>query len=234
MSKGLPVVMSRFTHDCFGDVPSCVGEDPQSMKLCVIDTYQKKDKWMKLQKEGLNFISKTHDRNPTMMKWSDIISQSFALAKKRRIVFKVAEKAYGQTYQLKFGQQNMSAFKSFLEHFVLQGREEGKIYADSKEIWSGLTKDQTQQEKQCDAGERNYMRSYPDVAENWKGLAFDHYIENGKSEGRTYACEEKCDEGERIYMKMYSDLIGNWNDSAFSHFLRFGKGEGRVYLCKNN
>lgn len=215
MSKGLPVVMSRFTRDCFGDVPGCVGDDPQSTKLCVIDTHNSRDNWSKLQEDGLNFIEKTHNRNLTMMKWSGVISKALVLAKKRRKVFGAAEKAYGQTYQLEVRSGSVPAFKSFLEHYVLQGKEDGKFYADSKEIWTGLMRDESQKEKQCDGGERNYFKLYQDVAENWEGTAFDHFLQNGKDEGRTYVCEEQCNEGEHIYRKMHPDLKGVWEGSAF-------------------
>ena len=221
--------MSRLTYECFGNVPSCVGDDPQSMKDCVIDIHGNRTKWMKLHEESKTFIAKTHSRNQTMIKWSKVISRSLSLAKKRRIAFEAAERSYRNHNE---NTDNLLGYSSGLEHFYHKGKGEGKIYNQSKRIWNGLASYEPPQEKECYLGERNYFRMYPDVEENWPGLAFDHYLANGKEEGRIYSCDQQCSEGERIYKKMYPDLEGNWNGSAFDHYMEFGRQENRVYLCR--
>ena len=40
----------------------------------------------------------------------------------------------------------------------------------------------------CPDGEEAYLRSYPDVAKNWRGPAWRHWIKYGKDQGKHYIC----------------------------------------------
>ena len=83
LAVGLPVVMSTFTKESFGEIPGCIGSDNKSFAKCVIDVHGDEQQWEALRNEGLSFIQRTHSRKEAMEQWSDIIDSSLKDASKR-------------------------------------------------------------------------------------------------------------------------------------------------------
>ena len=85
MVMGVPVVMSELSASSFGfskdsDI-TCVGENPQKFKDCVIRVHDNKSKWEALRKRGLEFIDKTHDARLIQSTWSKVIRKGFQTIK---------------------------------------------------------------------------------------------------------------------------------------------------------
>ncbi len=69
--------MSTFTHESFGDIPGCVGSDPESFKNCIIELHSNERKWVKVRNEGIAYIEETHNRQKTMEVWSNVIGKNY-------------------------------------------------------------------------------------------------------------------------------------------------------------
>jgi len=77
LAVGIPVVMSTFIKESFGDIPGCVGSDSTSFTKCIIDLHGNKRRWEALRDEGISYIQQTHSRKESMEKWSEIIDHNF-------------------------------------------------------------------------------------------------------------------------------------------------------------
>ena len=77
LSYGIPSVMSKLSADAFGLSPekkvTCIGEDAESFKSCVLSVHGSEKKWNELRNGGLSFIQKTHNRVEVERKWSRVI-----------------------------------------------------------------------------------------------------------------------------------------------------------------
>jgi hypothetical protein len=85
IAKGLPVVMSKFTYDSFGnDIPGCVGIDNESFAKCIIDTFNNDTQWATIQKKGTTYIRETHNRERHKQRLSAIIKRNLKIATSRK------------------------------------------------------------------------------------------------------------------------------------------------------
>ena len=83
-----------------------------------------------------------------------------------------------------------------------------------------------------------YIEHYPDLQGiTNKEDAWNHWINHGKNEGRTFFKKKQQDESLFNWMKYvthYSDLQGIINkEDAWNHWINHGKNEGRTFFKKN-
>lgn len=151
MSFGLPVVMSTFTKESFGDAPGCVGSDNRSFANCVLDLHGREDRWEAMQNAGIAYIEKTHNRQKTLNEWSNIINDGLKRMSMRNRgtgpgvgtehgLFK-AQMPESSTQECAEGEEMYLAkyadiaaavksghFRSGFHHWSLYGKNEGRIY----------------------------------------------------------------------------------------------------------
>ena len=76
----------------------------------------------------------------------------------------------------------------------------------------------------------DYLKRYPDVANNWKSTAWRHYEQNGKREGRSWVnIEEDLEASRKDYLERYPDVANNWQSTPERHFYENGLREGRIW-----
>ena len=136
MSNGIPTVMSKISADAFRisteSNVTCVGEDIQSFKDCVISIYENEEKWTAIQKGGFDFIRQTHSVDFIQSKWKRVIDQSMENIKEV-ILPRIQKSAEGELFYLKMYPTvndliKKHEFRSAFEHWVTIGRDEGKNY----------------------------------------------------------------------------------------------------------
>ena len=142
MSNGIPTVMSKISADAFRisteSNATCVGEDIQSFKDCVISIYENEEKWTAIQKGGFDFIRQTHSVDFIQSKWKRVIDQSMENIKEvLRHMSHIpktfekcpeGEKLYLEMYPTVNDLIKKHEFRSAFEHWVTIGRDEGKNY----------------------------------------------------------------------------------------------------------
>ena len=145
MSNGIPTVMSKLSADAFRisteSNVTCVGEDIQSFKDCVISIYENEEKWTAIQKGGFDFIRQTHSVDFIQSKWKRVIDQSMNIAKDLRHnelsrtytnseKCPEGEKLYLKMYPYIERLLTDHIFTSAFEHWVEKGKSEGMLYYD--------------------------------------------------------------------------------------------------------
>ena len=141
LAVGLPVVMSTFTKESFGNIPGCVGSDNTSFTKCIIDLHGNKRRWEVLRDEGFVYIQSTHSRRETMEQWSKIIDGSFKNVSKERgnklLNMKIdypkekcveGEEIYLRTYNDVAAAVKGGDLKSGFEHWNRYGKKEARSY----------------------------------------------------------------------------------------------------------
>jgi len=141
LAFGLPVTMSTFTKDSFGNIPGCVGSDKTSFTKCIIDLHSNKRQWEALRDEGISYIQRTHSRKENIERWSEIIDYSFKNVSKERSsrLLNVnidypkekcpeGEEMYLGTFNDVAAVVKGGGFGSAFQHWKLYGKKEGRSY----------------------------------------------------------------------------------------------------------
>ena len=141
LAFGLPLVMSTFTKESFGEIPGCIGSDNKSFAKCVIDVHGDEKQWELLSSEGISFIERTHSRKESMKQWSDIIDSNVQDVSKRhsnklvniKMRYPTEKCAEGEDVYLAEYTDVASAvkaghFQSGFQHWRRHGKHEGRNY----------------------------------------------------------------------------------------------------------
>lgn len=202
LARGLPVIMSDFTKDSFGDgVPGCVGSDIESYKKCIIDLDKNRTKWEAVRDDGIAYIERTHNRRKTMERWSRIINSN------RRAKKLLGDPILDPTDKCDEGEEiylrdnrdvdeavKNGVFDSGFHHWSLHGKLDGRsYYCNSKGKLHNLLRTSIPiPTRECDEGEKIYLNAYNDIGraikEGYFKSAFHHWDLHGKREGRNYYC----------------------------------------------
>ena len=151
IAMGVPVVMSELSASSFGfpeDTDTvCVGKNPQNFKDCVILVHNEKSKWEALQKEGFEFIDKTHNMRLIQSTWANMIREGYQTIKYvRRSGSQPQHDLFNTDFEYPKkecpeGEENYfynypdvkenilsGGFRSAFEHFTVTGSKEARNY----------------------------------------------------------------------------------------------------------
>ena len=201
ISRGLPVAMSNFTKESFGNnIPGCVGSDARSFAKCIIDLHDDKSRWAELRNEGLDYIQRTHSRPQAMEQWARVINDNLERANAKNHITEQpvlataacvdGEKMYLQTHRDVAAAVERGDIRNGFHHWISSGKQEGRAYICSNNPYLATQK--------CPRGEEVYLTTHPDVATAVEAgryqSGFHHWIRHGNQEGRTYSCkpEQTC------------------------------------------
>jgi len=181
-SQGTPVVMSGLSAKSFGlsasDGVGCIGEDDSSFAKCVLSVHNSESVWKTKQRNGLDFIRRTHHRGTLSNVWAEVIASA---------MLKVIpwEQCITMCNDLNKKAMDRMSNHNWCRHKCFINLEMSK-----HAILEGIAPPRPTSE--CSEGEELYKSKYSDVAGAiQKGLfpsAFTHWIRFGSAEGRSYFC----------------------------------------------
>ncbi|MES3037556.1 MAG: hypothetical protein V4736_06575 [Bdellovibrionota bacterium] len=85
-----------------------------------------------------------------------------------------------------------------------------------------------------------YLTNYKDIRDNWGARPIEHWISNGRAEGRNPGCDFVVDPAtapdpnvfhEQCYLERYPDIRAGWKGPAIQHYIKAGQREGRIPGC---
>lgn len=202
LARGLPVVMSDFTKDSFGNgVPGCVGTDSSSYKKCITDLDENRETWEALRDEGISYIEHTHSRHEAMGRWSRIIDSNKRAHDLLSKTIPVPTEKCDEGEEVYLGAYKdigiaieEGIFESGFQHWDLHGKREGRCYYCNPKgsVHNLLLNTIPFPTKKCDEGEEIYLGAYDDIGiaikEGQFESGFHHWDLHGKREGRSYYC----------------------------------------------
>lgn len=199
LARGIPVVMSKFTSDSFGNgVPGCVGTDSASYQKCILDLDKNRTKWEEVRAKSIAYIERTHNRQEAMRSWSRIIDKNMqAKTLLGNPILNSTEKCdEGEELYLRSDSAienavKTGAFESGFDDWTQFGKTEGRTYyCNSKGKFHNLLRNTIPAPtKKCDEVEKIYLGAYQDIGAaiqmGYFESGFDHWNSFGKREGRS-------------------------------------------------